>query len=98
MLEIEERKKEKKSKKKVSYTDDKGAVVTKEMTEAEIAKVRLQKARELDAAKYGNADEEQTEKQKQAAEKAREQDAKKYENKKENTGNNKDNKKEETDK
>ena len=89
MLEIEERKKEKKAKKQVSYKDEKGTVVTKEMSEAELAKLRLQKARELDAEKYGSTEQEQSEKEKLAAEKARELDAKKYENKKDNKIDNK---------
>ena len=52
MQDIEERKKEKKAKKKVTVKDEKGNMVTKEMSEAEIARVRLAKARELDAERY----------------------------------------------
>lgn len=52
MQEIEERKKAKKAKKKITVKDDKGNVVTKELSDAELARIRLAKAREIDAEKY----------------------------------------------
>ncbi|MFV0413655.1 MAG: YidC/Oxa1 family membrane protein insertase [Oscillospiraceae bacterium] len=74
IVEVEERKKAKKSKKQVKVQDEEGKVVTKELSEAEIAKLRLAKARELDAQKY-NAEAEEA-----AAlpEKAQQQDEQKY--------------------
>ena len=52
LQEIEERKKLKKAKKKISVKDEKGNVVTKELSDAEIARIRLAKAREIDAERY----------------------------------------------
>ncbi len=56
--EIELKKKLKKEKKKVKVKDKAGNVVEKEVPASELAKLRLQKARELDAEKYGEADSE----------------------------------------
>jgi len=56
--EIEERKKNKKAKKQVIIKDETGQTITKDMTEAEINKIRLEQARAMDAQRY--ADEEPT--------------------------------------
>ena len=77
MAEIEERKKAKKAKKKVTIQDEKGNVVQKDLSEAELIKLRLAKARELDAQRYGDSEEDE-----EKAEKARKQDEEKYEMKK----------------
>ncbi len=58
MAELEEKKKQKKEKKKVKVKDKDGQVVEKEVPASEMAKLRLQKARELDAQRYGEADAE----------------------------------------
>ncbi len=55
--QIEEKKAEKKTKKTVQVTNKEGKVETKQMTDAEIAKLRLEKARQLDEEKYLNNDE-----------------------------------------
>lgn len=78
MAEIEERKKQKKAKKKVTITDDSGEKITKEVSDAELAKLRLAKARELDALQYADT-EEDIKKAEEMSEKAREIDAAKYE-------------------
>lgn len=76
MLEIEERRKAKKSKKKVVIQDEGGNVIDKELSEAEYAKLRLEMARKMDAEKYGSVSlsEEET----AAIEKARKQEEEKY--------------------
>lgn len=88
--EIEERKKAKKSKKKVVVVDEAtGEAIDKEIEESELVKLRLAKARELDAKKYGGSgnssadkkDEKEDAKAKEAAEKARKLDEEKYGNK-----------------
>lgn len=58
ILEIEEKKKSKKAKKQVTIKDESGEVVTKEFSDAELARVRLAKAREMDAEKYGEDEED----------------------------------------
>lgn len=72
LQEIEERKKLKKAKKQVNVKDDKGNVVTKEMSENELAKMRLLKAREKALEKYGDL-EEDLKKAKEIMEQAKEQ-------------------------
>lgn len=81
MEELEEKKKAKKAKKSVEVEDEEGKVVTKEMSEADLAKYRLELARKKDAEKYGSVDDEMTEEQKQAAEKAKKMDIERYETK-----------------
>lgn len=50
--EIEAKRAEKKKKKQVTVKTDDGATVNKEVSEAELARIRLAKARELDAERY----------------------------------------------
>ncbi|MEG2205200.1 MAG: YidC/Oxa1 family membrane protein insertase [Oscillospiraceae bacterium] len=52
--EVEKRKQEKKKKKQVVVTTDTGVQEVKEVTEAELARIRLAKAREMDAERYGD--------------------------------------------
>ncbi|MDL2325204.1 YidC/Oxa1 family membrane protein insertase [Ruminococcaceae bacterium OttesenSCG-928-A16] len=52
--EIEERKKAKKAKKQVVLKDSSGKEIVKEMSEAELARLRIAKARELDEQRYGD--------------------------------------------
>ena len=52
--EIEEKKKAKKAKKTVVVKTDDGEAVKKEVSETELASLRLQRARELDAARYAD--------------------------------------------
>lgn len=52
--EIEQKKLEKKAKKVVTVKDKQGLVITKEMTDAEIARLRLERARQLDAERYSD--------------------------------------------
>lgn len=53
--ELAQKKKEMKKRKTVTYTDQKsGQTVTKEMSAGELARIRLEKARALDAAKYAD--------------------------------------------
>lgn len=75
MAEIEERKKAKKAKKRVTIKDESGNVVTKDFSDAELARIRLAKARELDAQKYGDDNDEDAER----LEKAIKQDEERYE-------------------
>lgn len=75
MDEIEEKRKAKKAKKQVTVKDESGKTVTKEMSDSEIAKVRLAKARALDEERYGG---EASEEDEQKAEKARKVDEEKY--------------------
>jgi YidC/Oxa1 family membrane protein insertase len=74
--EIEARRKAKKGKKKVTIQETDGVAITAEMSEAEIVKLRLARARELDARKYGDGGE--TEVDTAAAAKARAVDEEKY--------------------
>lgn len=74
--EIEERRAAKKEKKKVVVKDASGEVISKDMTEAELNKLRLAKARELDEAKYSAAAADQ--KSSDIADKARQADEEKY--------------------
>ncbi len=53
IAEIEERKAAKKAKKQVDIINEKGEKETKDVSEAELNKLRLQKAREQDEQKYG---------------------------------------------
>ncbi|MBQ8648027.1 MAG: YidC/Oxa1 family membrane protein insertase [Oscillospiraceae bacterium] len=50
--EVEAKRKEKKKKKQVTVKDDKGNTTTKEVTEQELARIRLEAARAQDAEKY----------------------------------------------
>ena len=75
--EIEARRAEKKSKKKVAVKDEKGNVVDLEVSEAEMNKLRLAKAREQDAKAYGET-EESLAAEKETREKARKLDEEKY--------------------
>ncbi|MBC5582318.1 YidC/Oxa1 family membrane protein insertase [Anaerofilum sp. BX8] len=52
--EIEEKRKAKKAKKKVTVKTDDGAEIKKEVTESELASIRLQRAREIDAERYAD--------------------------------------------
>ena len=52
--EIEEKRKAKKAKKKVTVKTDDGAEIKKEVTESELAAIRLQRAREIDAERYAD--------------------------------------------
>lgn len=78
LQEIEERKKAKKAKKKIVVQDESGRTVEKELSDSEIARIRLAKARELDAQKYAE-EEAEREKQQEVMDKARAKDAEKYE-------------------
>lgn len=73
IAEMEARKQAKKAKKVVTIQDASGQLVKTEMSEAELAKLRLAKARELDAAKYAASEEDETK-----AETARQQDEVRY--------------------
>ena len=75
--EIEARRAEKKSKKKVKVQDEKGEVVDLDVSEAELNKLRLAKARELDAKRYAEETADAA-KAEEAAEKARKLDEEKY--------------------
>ncbi len=72
-LELEERKKAKKGKKQVAVAGTGGVVETKELTDTELAQLRLARAREMDAKQYAEDDAEN-----EKLAKAREQDAQKY--------------------
>lgn len=52
--EIEEKRKAKKAKKKVTVQTEDGKKVEKEVSDSELASLRLQKAREIDAARYAD--------------------------------------------
>ena len=52
--EIEEKRKAKKAKKQVTVKADNGEELKKDVTESELASLRLQRARELDAALYAD--------------------------------------------
>lgn len=52
--EIEEKRKAKKAKKKVTVKTEDGAKVEKEVSESELASLRLQRAREIDAERYAD--------------------------------------------
>ena len=52
--EIEEKRKAKKAKKQVTVKTDSGEEMKKDVTESEMASLRLQRARELDAALYAD--------------------------------------------
>jgi YidC/Oxa1 family membrane protein insertase len=81
--EIEEKKKAKKAKKKVAIKDESGQTVTKEVSDAELVKIRLAKARQLDEERYGG---EASAEEEEKAEKARKADKEKYAAKKEDGG------------
>ena len=51
--EIAAKRAEKKKKKQVSIQSEDGTVIAKDVTEAELARIRLAKAREMDAERYG---------------------------------------------
>ncbi len=53
MDQIEENKKAKKAKKTVAIAAADGSVVTQDMSEKEVARLRLEKARQMDAERYG---------------------------------------------
>lgn len=71
--DIAERRAAKKAKKKVVYQDESGETVSAAMTDAEIAKMRLAKAREIDAKRYAEDPEPDADAVK-ALEEARRQD------------------------
>lgn len=52
MAEIEEKRAAKKRKKQIAIKADDGKVITKDVSEAELARIRLAKAREIDAQRY----------------------------------------------
>ena len=52
--EIEEKRKAKKAKKKVTVKAEDGSKVEKEVSDSELASLRLQRAREIDAARYAD--------------------------------------------
>ncbi len=52
LQELEEKKQAKKAKKVVTVKDNSGQVIQKEMSDAEIARLRLERARQLDAERY----------------------------------------------
>ena len=52
--EVERKKQEKKKKKQVVIKTEAGVEEVKDVTEAELARIRLAKAREMDAARYGD--------------------------------------------
>ncbi len=56
--EIEAKRQEKKAKKKVTIKNDAGEVLDLDVPESELVRMRLQRARELDAEKYGELDAE----------------------------------------
>lgn len=58
VAEMEERKKAKKAKKKVQVKDESGKVVDREVSDAELARIRLERARKLDEEKYAQTQDE----------------------------------------
>lgn len=78
MADIEERRAAKKGKKKVIVQEGDGEEVSRELTEAELTKLRLARARALDAQRYGEDGDEAQEAQSDAAEKARKLDEARY--------------------
>lgn len=56
--EIEQRKKEKKAKKEIVIKDEKGVEIKKEVSEAEMSRIRLEMAKKLDEEKYGDLQKE----------------------------------------
>ncbi len=73
---MEQKKIDSKKKKKVVVQDAKGEAVTKSVTEAELERIRLDMARQLDDDKYGNLDDEIEKQQNDAAAKEGEDGAK----------------------
>ncbi len=84
MQEIEDKKKTKKAKKQVKIRQDDGEVVTAELSEAELVKLRLERARQLDAERYSEDD--KPDNSEEATEKAKALDEEKYGNNSEKIG------------